>query len=504
MQLLERDDVLQHLDTLLSAASQGSGRAVLIRGEAGIGKTSAVRVFSRSHLDDAHALWGGCDDLLTARPLGPIWDMALDEPVLGDVLRGQDRHEVFAVVLELMARALRPTIVVIEDIHWADEATLDLVKYLGRRIDRTHGLLVLTYRDGEVPGDRPLRVALADVAPSVLDRITLDPLSPSAVSEMATEAGGSSDGLWEISEGNPFFLTELLASDQVTVPVSVRDAVMARVARLSPDARSLVDLVSVVPSRAELDLVAAVLGPSQEATAEAEAAGVLEVRDNAVSFRHELARRSVEADLPEIRRRGLNLKVLRAVEDLGYDLARAAHHARVGGDVESLVRLAPHAARRAAEMESHSEAVAHLRALEPYLDRLDAEMCADHYDLWAYEEYLGNENTRAEEIIETGISFRRRLGDLAKLGNSLLIASRIAWVRNGVLLRSSWPTRPPRCSRQWGATISLSPTRPSPSSRCWPATRNALWSRRRKPWPWPVMDRVRLGPMPSTTSARSR
>jgi DNA-binding CsgD family transcriptional regulator len=430
MQLLERDDVLQHLDTLLSAARQGSGRAVLIRGEAGIGKTSAVRVFSRSHLDDAHVLWGGCDDLLTARPLGPIWDMALDEPVLGDALRGQDRHEVFAVVFELMARALRPTIVVIEDIHWADEATLDLVKYLGRRIDRTHGLLVLTYRDGEVPGDRPLRVALADVAASVLDRITLDPLSPSAVSEMATEAGGSSDGLWEISEGNPFFLTELLASDQVTVPVSVRDAVMARVARLSSDARSLVDLVSVVPSRAELDLVAAVLGPSQEATAEAEAAGVLEVRDNAVSFRHELARRSVEADLPEIRRRGLNLEVLRAVEELGYDLARAAHHARVGGDVESLVRLAPHAARRAAEMESHSEAVAHLRALEPYLDRLDAEMCADHYDLWAYEEYLGNENTRAEEIIETGVSFRRRLGDPAKLGNSLLIASRIAWVRN--------------------------------------------------------------------------
>jgi predicted ATPase len=430
MQLLERDDVLQHLDTLLSAARQGSGRAVLIRGEAGIGKTSAVRVFSHSHLDDAHVLWGGCDDLLTARPLGPIWDMALDEPVLGDALRGQDRHEVFAVVLELMARALRPTIVVIEDIHWADEATLDLVKYLGRRIDRTHGLLVLTYRDGEIPGDRPLRVALADVASSVLDRITLDPLSPSAVSEMATEAGGSSDGLWEISEGNPFFLTELLASDQVTVPVSVRDAVMARVARLSPDARYLVDLVSVVPSRAELDLVAAVLGPSQEATAEAEAAGVLQVRDNAVSFRHELARRSVEVDLPEIRRRGLNLKVLRAVEDLGYDLARAAHHARVGGDVESLVRLAPHAARRAAEMESHSEAVAHLRALEPYLDRLDAEMCADHYDLWAYEEYLANENTRAEEIIEAGLSFRRRLGDSAKLGNTLLIASRIAWVRN--------------------------------------------------------------------------
>ncbi|HSK06157.1 MAG TPA: AAA family ATPase [Acidimicrobiia bacterium] len=430
MRLLERDDVLEHLDHLLSAARQGNGRAVLVRGEAGIGKTSAVRLFTRSHLDDAHVLWGGCDDLLTARPLGPIWDMALDEPTLGEALRGQDRHEVFALLFELVARVLRPTIMVIEDIHWADEATLDLVKYLGRRIDRTHGLLVLTYRDGEVPGDRPLRVALADVAASVLDRITLPPLSESAVSEMATAAGGSSDGLWEISAGNPFFLTELLASDRESVPVSIRDAVMARVARLSPGARSLVDLVAVVPSRAELDLVSAVLGPSDRAVAESEAAGVLQLEEDALSFRHELARRSVESDLPEIRRRELNLLVLRAVESLGYDLARAAHHARMGGHVDSLLRLAPLAARRAAEMESHSEAVAHLRTLEPYLDRLDAEMCADHYDLWAYEEYLGNENTRAEEIIETGISFRRRLGDPAKLGNSLLIASRIAWVRN--------------------------------------------------------------------------
>ncbi|MGH8872032.1 MAG: ATP-binding protein [Acidimicrobiia bacterium] len=430
MHLLERDDVLARLEVLLSAARDGNGRAALVRGEAGIGKTSAVRAFADLHGEDAHILWGGCDDLITARPLGPIWDMAFDEPALGDALRGPDRYEVFALMLELMARSLRPTLVVIEDIHWADEATLDLIKFLGRRIDRTHGLLLLTYRDGEVPGDRPLRVALADVAGSVLERITLEPLSPAAVSELASEAGGSADGLWEVSEGNPFFITELLGSDPESVPVSVRDAVMARVARLSPAARALVNLVSVVPSRAELELVEKILGPSREATAESEAARVLEVKDSALAFRHELARRSVESDLPVIRRRELNLAVLRAIEDLGYDLARAAHHARVGGDVDAIVRLTPIAARRAADLESHSEAVAHLRALEPYLDRLDAQMCADHYDLWAYEEYLVNEVSRAEEIIESGIAFRRRLGDPAKLGSSLLIGSRIAWVHN--------------------------------------------------------------------------
>jgi DNA-binding CsgD family transcriptional regulator len=157
---------------------------------------------------------------------------------------------------------------------------------------------------------------------------------------------------------------------------------------------------------------------------------VLQLEESAVAFRHELARRSVEADLTEMNRRQLNLRVLRAVQDLGYDPARAAHHARVGGDVDSLIHLAPLAARRAAELESHSEAVAHLRTLEPHLDRLDAEMCADHYDLWAWEEYLVNEVSRAEDAIESGIAFRRRLGNPARLGNSLLIASRIAWVRN--------------------------------------------------------------------------
>ena len=430
MQLLERDDVLQRLEEAFASAREGNGHAVLLRGEAGIGKTSAARAVTDAHSEDAHILWGACDDLLTARPLGPVWDMALDEPSLGQALRGQDRYEVFGLVLELMTRSLRPTIVVIEDLQWADEATLDLVKFLGRRIDRTHGLLVLTYREGQVPDDRPLRVALADIGVSVLDRITLSPLSPAAVSEMAREAGGDSEGLWELTAGNPFFLTELLAADYESVPSSVRDAVMGRVDRLSPASRSLVDLVSVVPGRAELELVDAVLGPSAEGVSEAEAAGVVEVNDNALAFRHELARRSVEADLRPMNRREINLEVLRAVEDLGYDVARAAHHARIGGDIESLVRLAPIAARRAAEMESHREAMAHLRALQPHLDRLDAEVRAGHHDLWAYEEYLASEISRAGEIIETGIALRRQLGDPAKLGNSLLIGSRIAWVRN--------------------------------------------------------------------------
>jgi DNA-binding CsgD family transcriptional regulator len=356
--------------------------------------------------------------------------MVHDEPSLGEALRGPDRYEVFSVMLDLMARSLRPTVVVIEDIHWADEATLDLIKFIGRRIDRTHGLLVLTYRDGQVPDDQPLRAALADVPAAALDRVSLEPLSAAAVSELAAQAGEAPEGLWETTGGNPFFLTEVLAGQRDVVPASVREAVMGRVARLTPTGRALVDLVSVVPRRAELALVEAVLGPSEDSIAEGEAAGVLQLQDNLLSFRHELARRAVEADLPEIKRRELNLAVLAAIEELDFDISRAAHHARVGGDVDALVRLAPVAARRAADLESHREAVAHFRALEPHLDRLKMGDRAEHYVLWAYEEHLGNDFSRAEELADIGITLSRRVGDPAKLGNALLVGSRIAWVRN--------------------------------------------------------------------------
>lgn len=435
MNLVEREDVLDQLEALLSSARQGNGRAALIRGEAGIGKTSVVRAFGDRHLDDAHVLWGGCDDLLTPQPLGPIWDMALDEPGLAEVLRGPDRHQVFAKVLDLMSRSLRPTLVVIEDIHWADESTLDLIKFLSRRVDRTHSLLVLTYREGEVPGDRPLRESLGDVTGAVLGRIDLKPLSRAAVDQLSGQRGA---GVWEISGGNPFFVTELIASEKGAIPVSVRDAVTARVGRLSAGARSLVDLVSVVPSRAELDLVDSVLAPTPEVIAEAEEAGVLELRDGALTFRHELARRSIEADLPLIRRRELNIAVLRAIESLGFDVARAAHHARAGGDIEALIRLAPEAARKAAGLESHTEAVAHLRALEPYLDHLTPEQYADHLTSWAYEEYLINEITRAYDLAGQAITAQTRLGDPLRCGRTLLIASRIAWVHNRRATAVEW------------------------------------------------------------------
>lgn len=417
--------MLASLRRALERAGEGSGSVVLIRGEAGIGKTAVTRAFVDSIADEAHVLWGGCDDLLTARPLGPLWDMSFEETELAESLRDDDRQRTFAVLLELLTRSLRPTVVVIEDVHWADEATLDMIKVAGRRIGNTHGLMILTFRDGEAAGDHPLRIALGDLPHDSVLRIALTPLTPSAVSSLA-EDRGDADQIWEITGGNPFFVTELLASGE-EVPLSIRDAVRSRLLRLTSESRDLVELASVAPRRLEIGLAQEVLGEVETTLAEAENSGLLTVSGDAMSFRHELARRAVEEDLSGIRRRRLNLAVMAACEALGEDLVRCAHHARAAGDPEAMLRLLPDAAKRAASVESHHEAVSHLRALEPFLDQMTEPQLADHYDLWAYEEYLAS-YAGGERLIEEAIELRRKLGDPSALGTSLLAASRIAWV----------------------------------------------------------------------------
>ena len=423
MILLERGHALTVLDDLLDEASSGRGRMALVRGEAGIGKTALIRQFV-AQIDSAHILWGGCDDLLTARPLGPIWDMAYDEASLEAALGEDDRHATFRAVLDLLSRSLRPTVMVIEDVHWADEATLDLIKFIGRRIDRTHGLLLLTYRDGDVQGDHPLRVSLGDLPYGVVERIPLLPLTRDSVSVIAGDR--DADAIWELTRGNPFFVSEVVTAGGETVPLSISDALRARVQRLSDAARAVVELASVAPGHIEISLVTVVLGESADPIAESEGAGILEVEGDSLSFRHELARRAIEGDLPEIERRRLNLVCLEGAEKLGLDLARCAHHAREAGDAAAILRLLPAAARRAADLESHSEAVSHLHALSPYLDAMTPDQLADHYDLWAWEEYLSTE--AGSELIDKAVEIRSRLGDTEALGNSLLAASRIAWV----------------------------------------------------------------------------
>jgi predicted ATPase len=237
--LLEREEELGLLADLLENVGSSGGKVVLIRGDAGIGKSALVRGFVTLVADSAHTHGGFCDDLETPQPFGPLWDMAREEPELSEALRASDRQQVMQTLFDLLSRSLRPNLVVIEDTHWSDEATLDAVKYVGRRIARTNGLLVLTYRDEEVDFENPLRTVLGALRSESVARVELKGLSRTAVADIVAQLGLDPDVVLEATRGNPFYVTEMALTAGDEVPSSVPDSVMARVGRLSILAREM-------------------------------------------------------------------------------------------------------------------------------------------------------------------------------------------------------------------------------------------------------------------------
>lgn len=423
VKLLERGGVLDRLQELVTRAGEGEGRVALIRGEAGIGKTSVARALVGGVESQAHVLWGSSDDLLTPRPLGPILDMAFGEAGLRDALEVDDPNLVLTAMMDLFTRALRPTVAVFEDVHWADGATLDILTSLGRRIDRTHALLVMTVREN-VPVNHPLNMVLGDLPRDHVENIQLEPLSREAVQLLAGDEG-LAERVWKVSKGNPFFVTETLRHPRDEVSRSVVDAIAAQVARLTAKGERLVKLASVVPGRMELDLLDEVDPSLHEAIGEAEDLRLLDLTDRTVAFRHELARTAVESTMNEPQRRELHLEVLTAGDRLGLDAIRLAHHARQAGDLEMMMRFLPDAAREAAAKQSHREAVRLLVALEPHFQLLPLGQQAELTELRAtQEQYVtggGLEHALA------AVELHRRVGDATSVGAGLLTASRCAW-----------------------------------------------------------------------------
>jgi DNA-binding CsgD family transcriptional regulator/tetratricopeptide (TPR) repeat protein len=432
-QLLERDGELAALAENVELVRQGSrGRIVLVSGEAGVGKTTLLRRFADDCASQARVLWGGCDPLFTPRPLGPLLAVAddaggeLEEVVAG----GAIPHEVVAA----LARELRsdaPAVFVLEDAQWADEATLDVLRLLARRIESVPALVVASYRDDELDRRHLLRIVLGELAGGdSVSRLRLAPLSPSAVALLAEPHGVDAAELYRKTSGNPFFVVEALAAHSDEIPDTVRDAVFARAARLDSRARALLDAVAVVPPRAELWLLEEIAGDTLPGLDECLASGMLASQSEGVAFRHELARLAVEDSVPPDRKVDLHRKALAALADppgRTPDLARLAHHAEAAGDVDAVLRFAPAAAKRAASLEAYREAGAqYARALRfgaglppgeraKLLERrASACLVTDQYDegIAAIEEELG---------------CRREVGDKVKEGDALVRLSDFLW-----------------------------------------------------------------------------
>jgi DNA-binding CsgD family transcriptional regulator/type II secretory pathway predicted ATPase ExeA len=413
------------------AASGACGACVLLSGEAGGGKTSLLAEAARRAGSDVEWLWGACEPMLSPPPLGALIDL-LDRlpPSIGAAVRaGRHTPEVLAGMLALLRQRRTPAVLVIDDAQWADGATLDLLRYLGRRIDSTRALLVLSYRREALGNDHPLLGVLGALPQRGVIRVPLLPLSRSAVAELARRAGRSAQGVHEATQGNPFFVTELLAGDAKALPASVRDAVLARVAPLPPEARDVLELASVAPAQIEIEVLEAVVDDAHAAIEQCTAAGLLHLDGAALRFRHELARRAVEASLPPGRAAALHAAVFDALSVRGAPVARLVHHAALAGLSGAVLALAPRAAREAVQACAHRQA-AQLYALA--LDHASAlavhEQAALHV-AHADECLLINRVDEATASRRQALALHRQLGDRLAEGLDLRELARIEWYR---------------------------------------------------------------------------
>ncbi|MFI5711906.1 ATP-binding protein [Kribbella sp. NPDC051620] len=421
--LIERD---QHVRELLDVIGAGDSTAVLVTGEAGIGKTSLIREMVARVGPEYRVLVGSCDDFLAPPLLQPIRDAFR---VAGGPMATATQPE--AVFNDFLAEFRRPTVLVIEDVHWADDATLDVLRYLVHRLDQLPGaIVVLTYREDSLDARHPLRGWLGSLADVPIRRISLQPLSREAVRWLAAGSGRDADELYELTGGNPFYVTEVLAGPVDAIPATVVDAVLARFSRLDKESLAVVEQLAVIPRTVELEHITRVIGSRLDGLSQAEQSGVLETHGNTIGFRHELARRAVEQALPPVRRKLLNAHVLDLIMHCDEDGhgARVVHHAVEAGNIDVLLEHGPRAAREASRAGSHRQALAHLEAVLPYARRLDVPERAALLDDYAWELHIAHRFADAVEAGHKALALFGQLDESVALVETQMRQSRFLYM----------------------------------------------------------------------------
>ena len=430
MVLLERESYLAALCDYAEEAGRGDGRLVLVSGEAGIGKSALVEQLA-ADLSEARWSWGVCDGMFTPRPLGPLFDLAAQlGGELGDLCHARaPREELFTALLRQVSEPRRLNVLVVEDVHWADEATIDLLRFLGRRIRFARALLIVTYRDeGLTAGDR-LRQALGELANQrSTRRIALAPLSAEGVAAMASGSKFAAADLFRLTGGNPFYVSEVVNAGADEIPPSARDAVLARTARLGNAAAGVLDVAALIGSRVEITVLEAVSSCEPQDLDELVASGLVVTGRGWLKFRHEIARLAVAQAITAHRAIPIHARILDALLALGCDDdASLAYHAEEAGDRAAVLRFAPQAARRAAELASHREAAAQFRRALRFAADSDPREAAVLYDGLAQELSLIDGWHDAAEAGERALALWRLAGEPRREGDTLRLLSRTMW-----------------------------------------------------------------------------
>jgi DNA-binding CsgD family transcriptional regulator len=426
MELLERQAQLEELARRLREASTGAGKIAFVSGEAGAGKSSLVEQFAQRTARGTRVLWGHSDPLQTSRVLGPINEVLAGLSLLPNT-RDLSREQLFSSLFEQLLPPHPLSLVILEDLHWADEATLDCVRFLGRRIQRTRCLLLATYRDDELAATHPLRGALGQLTGQHCARIHVPPLSLRAVEQLTRGTHRNANHVYEVTAGNPFFVRELLSAPAGAIPETVRDTVLARLMLCSPAARALAATVSLLPGRAEPWITRTILGDIGAASDEAVARAILRHQGEALAFRHELARLAVESSIPRAQARALHQRILQCLIEHGADLSQLVHHASHAQDAKALLEYAPRAAEQAALAGAHREAAAHLALALRHADLLGARERAHLFERHAVECDITSPGPAALRSALQALALWQELQETTAQARMLVLISRQHW-----------------------------------------------------------------------------
>jgi DNA-binding CsgD family transcriptional regulator len=354
-------------------AQAGESQIVLVTGQAGIGKTRLAEDLC-ARAADAQVLIGESAPLAgAALAYGPfvaaLRDQAgwlLEEEQSGDMMTR--RHRLFVRVLEVLTdlAARAPVLLVLEDLHWADESSRELLDFLTVRLREQPIMVIATLRDDELSSSGRRWLAELERRPRAR-RLQVPPLTPAQISEVVADimtAEASAEARAAViaaADGNPLYARELASAGPGMMPASITDAVQARAADLAPAARALIDQVSVADGGMSHELLAATVTLSEDgmlgAARAAVDSGLLVIDGDGYAFGHTLIRQVIYGQILPGERRRLHRRLAAALaERPGSDPGLLARHWHLAGSPDHAAAAAVLAARHAVSVRAYPEA----------------------------------------------------------------------------------------------------------------------------------------------------